>query len=687
MIINIAEENWKVDTNTKDLFLEFGDKKEKAMLSSYVADEDDRNVIAMVRNCFTWSDVIMRKPRREWNDMSTLARMMYDQMAFNIYQPNNGQPNEGDPTQSWKSNAMRPVVRNKVVSIAAHATAKLIFPKVFAYNEQSEEQEKAAMVMRDLIEWASEQNNYDKMSLHAVINACVNPASIMHVEYAEAYRTVKTDKDEKTGKWNTKEILDESNSGFILTPVPVDELYIADFYTEDIQKQEYLIWRRIQSYSMMKAKYGHYKNFDFVHAGVQVIYNDANTSFYEVYDSNLRQTLCEEIIFYSESLDLKIVLVNGVLLTDRDEPNPRLDKKYPFIKFYYEPLDEGRCFYGKSLAFKMQPDADIINTLYPMIIDGTYLNIFNPLIISGEEEIGSEVMIPGTTTTLINPESSVVPLRVAQDIRQGMETLQKVEESLDKSSEQPLDVGSRATAYQISKVDAEKQTILGMFVKMISDYVRQYGSLIKSDICQYITLPEVDKIIDDGELIYKSIIVHDKQTDTGKVNRRIKFDLTSPSKDLTDDEELGYSYDILEEQGGEDTKQEICRVNPVLFRKLKYMVCISPDVMAPMSDDLERAYGLELFDRAIQAPKLGVPVDMDQVFKDFLFKLYPKSAKNVNKYFKKEKLANPLGDPNLPAMNQAQPTPATPPAAGASNPGMTSGPGMPNTSSMGPLMK
>ena len=75
-------------------------------------------------------------------------------------------------------------------------------------------------------------------------------------------------------------------------------------------------------------------------------------------------------------------------------------------------------------------------------------------------------------------------------------------------------------------------------------------------------------------------------------------------------------------------------------------------MLLPMSDDLKRAYGLEIFDRAIQAPRLGVDIDMDQVFRDFLFKLYPDSANNVNKYFKKEALSNPLDDSSVPPMQQ-----------------------------------
>ena len=676
-IVQVLEKEWKKGQPT-DTFLTNAEK-EKAEPSVYQPKDEEKAALMMVVEAFRWSDLTLRKPRREYNDMSTLTRMMYDQMAFNIYQPNNGQPYYGDTTQSWKSNAMRPIIRNKVISIAAHATAKLLFPKVFATNEQSEEQENAAHVMRDLIEWASNQNDYDTKTLYAVINACVNPASIMHLEYAEAYRTIKTEKDDK-GKWKTEEILDESNSGFQLTPVPVDELFIADFYQENIQKQEYLIWRRVQTFATMKAKYSHYDNFKYVKPGVQIIYNDANVSFFEVYDSNLRSELCEEIIFYSKTLDLQLVVVNGILITEPDNPNPRMDKNYPFIKFYYEPFDEGRCFYGKSLAFKMQPDADIINTLYPMIIDGTYLNIFNPLLVSGEEEIGADVMIPGAVTTLINPESSVTPLRVGQDMRQGMETLQKVEESINDSSQAEMNIGTRSTAYQISTIQAEQQTLMGLFVKMMASYVRQYGELIKSDIIQYITIPEVDKIIDNGELIYKTIMVHDKLTDKGKVNRSIKFDGKLPDNKISEDKELDMSYDILSEQGGKDSKQEIYKVNPKLFRDLKFKVTISPDVMNPMSDDLERAFGLEVFDKALQAPAVGVPLDMEQIFKDFLFKLYPKSAENVDKYFKKET----LGVPEIPGM---PPINLNPNAAGGQNPtpaqganqaGVTTGPGLPN---------
>ena len=197
--------------------------------SSYQPTDEEKEVRSMIIRQFSLGYLTMYKPRREFNDLSVIGRMTVDQMAFNTYQPNNGEAPEGDLINGWRSNAIRPIVRNKCISIAAHATAQLIFPKIFSYNGQSEVQEEAARVMRDLIEWSADQSKYSETSLNAVISAVVNPASLYYTEYGEVYRNVKRDKG-NDGKWIVEKMLDEDLSGFKDTPVPVDELYIENFY-------------------------------------------------------------------------------------------------------------------------------------------------------------------------------------------------------------------------------------------------------------------------------------------------------------------------------------------------------------------------------------------------------------------------------------------------------------------------
>jgi len=621
--------------------------------SDYHPSEETLLVRSQIIQHFNLGFQTMNRPRREFNDLNVLNRMMIDQMSWNVYQPNNGQPLEGDIISAWRSNAMRPTVRNKAISVAAHATARLVFPKIFAHNELSEEQKEAAIVMEDLMEYSAEQSNYSQLSLYAVISALVNPASVVFSEYAEVYRDSKTEKDEN-GKWKVEKILDEDLSGFQDQVVPIDELFIENFYEHDIQKQGWLIWRKVQSYSLLKRKYENlYENFKYVRRGIQLIFNDANQSFYEVYDPNLRGELCEEIIYWNKASDVKIILVNGVMLTDHDNPNPRLDKQYPFSKFGFELFDEGKCFYYKSLAFKLQQDATIINSLYQMIIDGTYLNLMPPMINVGGEAITSDVIVPGAVTTLSSPDADLRAVKLSENLQAGMNTLFKVDESINNSSDAGLipRPGVHETAYSMSVREKEAQTQLGPFIKMIESFVKQFGKLRITDILQHLTIVDVSKMMDNNELVYKTFLIPNKNSGGKMKTRKIMLDSELPSEPITEKEELNLSYDVLELQGGTKSETEIYKVNPSVFRNLKYTCFISPDTMNPISSDLERQYNLEEYDRAIQNPL----ADQEALFKDLLLASYPKTARDVDHFVKKQE-SGPVDTSNPLEMIKSQMT-------------------------------
>lgn len=610
------------------------DEKTKKVIdepSAYNPSQEERDMISLVLKHFTLGNVTMFTPRVEFNDTSVFMRDQLDQLAWNTYQPNNGLPPDDGSMISWRSNAVRPVVRNKAISIAAHATARIIFPKIFAYDQSSDEQSDAAQVMSDLMDWAAEQSNYEYYALMRVIAALYAPASIGYTEYAEVYRNVKKDKDEN-GKWIMEPMLDDDLSGFRDEVVPIDQLYIENFFEPDIQKQAWLILRKVYSFDNAQAKYNDAPNFKHVRPGVQTLYNDANQSWYFVYDTNMRQTDVEEITYWNKSLDVKIITVNGVMMTDPDSPNPRNDKKYPFEKFGYE-LINARCFYYKSLAFKLQSDAAIVNTLYPMIIDGTYLNIMKPMVNTGGEMIASDVIVPGAVTTLKDPNADLRAISTNIDLVSGMNTLEKVEASLTESSADQEQMqnpnGASPGAYQISRIENKASLTLGLFVKMIMEHVKQYGYLRISDILQYLTIPEVSDIEDDAALVYKTFLLPDKHSVGRSKTRKITFDINLPDKPITEEEYMKLSFETLEMQGGLNSKHEIWRVNPELVRKLKYMITISPDLMNPMSEELESAYNLEEYDRLIQNPL----ADQEEALK-LLLSSYKRTRKNPSKYIK-----------------------------------------------------
>lgn len=608
--------------------------------SPYIETDQELQVSSMILKHFILGTVNMYTPRVEFNDLSLINRDQYDQMEFNTYQPNNGEAWEGDPQSAWRSRAIRPIVRNKCISIAAHATARLIFPKIFAYNNQSDEQQEAAQVMEDLMEWSGDVSNYPFVALMRVVTAMSSPASIGYTEYGEVYRTVKTEKDEK-GNWIEKRVRDEAYPCFMDEVVPVGQLYIENMYEPDIQKQGWLIWRKVYAYSDAQVKYnGVYDNFKYVRPGVQTIYDDANRQFYYVYDPNMRSEDVEEIIYWNKNLDLKIIMVNRVMLTKFDNPNPRQDKLYPFDKFGYEPINN-RFFYYKSLAFKLQHDADIVNTLYQMIIDGTYLAIFKPMVNRGGEIIASDVIVPGAVTTLSSPEANLEAINVGSDLKQGMDTLAAVEKSINESSQEPLqqgvaDKGSQ-TAYEISKLEQNANTVLGLFLQMIAKHVKDFGKLRVGDIVQYLTLPDVAMITGDSELTYKTFFLKGVEKTGGK-NKKIEFTMDVPES-MTEEEHLNRSYDLLEEEKAKD--MTISKANPKTFRELQYMVTVHPDVLNPRSEDLERAWAVEDFDRMIGHPEVFDPKETGKL----LLGSNLTTKKDAERYLAKEA---PMGAPIAP---------------------------------------
>lgn len=628
-IVNVKESTVDGSKQVEAQLMRRGvNKKGEAMgeSSTYTMNEGESQMRDLILKHFVLSSVNMYTPRVEFNDLNLVTRDQYDAMSFNTYQPNNGQGWQGAPQAQWRSRAIRPVVRNKCMSIAAHATARLLFPKIYAYNDNADEQAEAAKVMEDLMEWSGEISGYPYLALQRVITSLSSPASIGYTEYGEVMRSVKM---EKSGdKWITKKVRDEAYPCFMDCVVPVTQLYIENVYEPDLQKQGFIIWRKVYSYSAAQAKYnGVYDNFQFVKPGVQTIYDDANRTFYYIYDPNMRAEDVEEIIYWNKNLDVKIIMVNGVMLTPADNPNPRLDKLYPFDKFGYELIND-HFFYYKSLAFKLQHDAEIVNTLYQMVIDGTYLAIFKPMVNVGGEIIASDVIVPGSVTTLSSPDADLRAINVGSDLKSGLETLSVVEQSINESSQEPLQQGEQTaggtTAYEISRLESNANTVLGLFVQMIAKHVKDFGKLRLGDIIQYITLPEVSQITGDGELTYKTFFLKGKDK-----NKKIQFDANLPTE-YTNADYLDASLDVKTEE--EQKGMEIAKVNPIFFRELQYMVTVSPDVLSPRSSELERAFDLETYDRMVQAPQIYDPEETGKL----LLKTNPTTKSDTEKYLAKQ---------------------------------------------------
>jgi len=609
------------------------------------------------------------RPRQEFNDLSVLQRDQVDSMAFNTYQPNNGEPNSGDLANSWRSNAIRPIERNKAISMAGHVAGRLGFLELQASDSNAKPDGDAALVMNSLLDWTRANYFPEEFWLHATLQTETSPACIVHHEYREVYRDQKISR-KKDGTWEMKKVLDESMSGFVATIVQTDQLYIENIFEKDIQKQRFLIWRRVQSHDQLRAKYAGRKNAEYIRKGMQLMFNDANQGFYYVYDPNLRGELGEEILYWTKANGGSFVtVVNGIIIGDADEKNPREDGLYPFAKWFYSWIREN-FFYGKSLVFSVSHDANIINTLYPVLVDGAILDTIKPMQYIGKDQIGSDVIIPGGTTVMRDPESKLNPILPPLQTGNLLNALNQVEQSITETANTSITSGkggAHTTAYEMSMREQQIQLDMSPYFAELIGASMQMTRLVLGDILQYMTVADVSKIegAKDG-LKYKSFLV-DLKSGSGKAKQR-KIDFTQLPPGLEDkDKLLEESYKVLEEQGGMHSDIEIVKADPVRMRAFKFSMIMTEEILKPKSDAVRFKQNLDTFDQIIKAEQVKPGMNnMEEAVKKLLYSTNPVTARDPDSFLNKHEAASGQMSPqqmmamgNQPQQPAMQPNQAT----------------------------
>lgn len=598
----------------KDLITGFtakSDADKAASVSAYNPTGPQRTRIVEIMRDFVNADTIRSRGYEEFNGLTLMDVTNRDRRAFNNYIP----PKSQDPDDAWRAQTKRPISRNKAISIAAHVTSGYISPTIVAQNDNDEEDRDASVVMRDVNNWANEQSKFASVLVQSVIKALVDPATILYEGYAHVMREIK--EIQPDGTWVKKEVVDDLYSGFLNAVVPVDELYIANFYESDIQKQQFLVWRKVISYEEARTKYSKFEDFKYVQPGLKIFYVDDRDGFYESYDESLQGTLVEEVIYYNRFADLEIPVLNGVLLGDPDRPIQRIDKKYPFAKKGYEMFGGTDCFYYKSLIDKLSSDQEVIDRLYNMIIDGSFLQIMPPSVVTGDEEIGSSVIYPGGITVLAE-NSKFQTINTNNNLQAGLSVLQKTEDSLSESSTDLRQQGNSgggtpATAFEVSRLEANAKTILGLFGKMITDFVEDFGNLRVSTILQHVTVAEVAELTGaESRLKFRNLLIPANEG-TGKKTSKIEFSMDAPS---SPEDRMSASFKLLERE--HKTGSTIYQVNPELFRRNKYMFKVVADFAPSTSESVKKALNLEAYDRMINNPYL----DPELVTSDFLVESY-----------------------------------------------------------------
>jgi hypothetical protein len=596
-------------------------------VSAYQPSQEERDLYAFCKKDYENGDEILNRPFEEFNNKSVIGRMNEDQKSWLAWTPEAS----SDPEDAWRWNGVRPITRLRIMSTAAHATKTTLVPQVFAQNDADEEDRDMSYVAKTLLEYNINLRDYPITFFYGIISGLVNPVTFWEVEYTEAYQEIL---EGTNSEYTKKKVIDDILSGFQNHLHAPNEILISNPYQFDLQKQKVLIKRRKISYDEAEGLHGEHQNWGHVKPGINAVQSEDGL-FYDVEDIN--SDMVEECTYYYRRLDRQVVFVNGIYLSNLNtEFNPfthRTSKnkpKYQFVKFGSEPIDAKKFFYYKSLAAVMSNDQEAVDREWQMFFDASMLATYPPTIGMGGGKIDKSVVVPAMHTEL-GKDAKVEPLNIANPMA-ALAALREGERSINESSQDPqssgVQSGPQKTRGEAVILQENAETNLGPITRIAGQMVKEIGELMLDDIFRYQTIGEMSEILGGiPKMKYKTFVLPNKTKGGKNVSEYIKFTDRFAGTKMSKREKRDEELKMYEENGDE---KYVYEVNPALAARMNYLVSVDSDQLMKKNTAFERAFKLEIFDRAIaNAEVLGL--DVQKVGMDFLME--PLVKGEASKYF------------------------------------------------------
>lgn len=665
-------------------------KGKKLSTSSYQPIQEVKNLFAQVQVDYGMNWRLQHQPFKEFDGLSLLDRTRVDQETFGAYVGFQFDHGQG---KNWRWRGRKNTARNKILSILAHLISGMLFPFVYAYNNENKEDKLTARVMQLLIENHLKKANYEVKFLYMVLTALVQPAVIMEIEYVEMMQKIKMKLADDT--YSITECVDELLSGVQLNNIPIDQHLPSDYYTNDPQRQPNIMRvRRIPYDEARKIYAGKYKHmingelrdpFDFVSAGNTrwLLAGQENQVLYDIKWTEADDNYVQVLNCQYRSEDLEVEFVGGVFFgneTDIYNSNPFSHRRFTLVngnewssipiyniaKSGFEPIDPtGRFYYYKSAANKEYWDDAGVNRMHQIAYDGTFLDTIKPLFVSGVTKIDGTVLIPGATIG-IPSGAEVTPYNLSPNLAATLKMLQEEKDDMTESTTDPLLNGKAeagVTAYATARAMQNATKFFGLASIMVADLVRQLGELTMDCCIQFDTVGQIDATIPSSlSMKYKTVLMKGKSN--GKdITNRIDFTTEGIGRnDVTSDQANKLEWDLFEKAGGIKTDQHVYQVNPYKFARHKFSLYCDADLIISKSmgtDQLRRDRMMQIMTNPAIAPFVDMEAFADDVIESV-------TDGDPDKFKKK-------GDSNMPPAGSPPMAPVAPVANGSGQ-GQTTGP-------------
>jgi hypothetical protein len=490
--------------------------------------------------------------------------------------------------EDWRTSVFMPDTRNKILAILSFVAAQRQRAEFTARDKYHPVNKVMSQVLKAMYDYSMDQERGDMKFNMATLENLIKGTVVVWEGYSYSKRTVKkvTEYDPITDemKYEEEEMVDEDNC--VQRVIPLEDVYIPNFYESDIQKQPYVIIREEIDYKLFLDAYSKWDNVKYVKPSMYLTREkEGEMFFYERWTSRTDVNTVEVLHFYDKWNDIHNIVANGVLLTKVDRPIIFDHKQYPLAKTVYEPMAVD-FFYGKSLPQKILSEQDVVNTLYNMLLDRTYLSVM-PWFLTGIEDEIEESEIGPLQRIQVSDVTQFREANIQQVGQAELKIFDLVRDSISTSTVDEAMMGSVAggTATAVQQARESATRILGLLLKFMSDLTYQQAKLRAANILQFYPAGNQMKGRKDEEGI-KEYRAEGQTLSDGKVGLKVV-------RMISDKDKAPTKKQVRDEVGNSDGPTEIVYVTPRSLAMIDYDVKIVPASSVAESKSLQKALGLE----------------------------------------------------------------------------------------------
>lgn len=564
----------------------------------YQPSEKEQEIISGVWSQWQKANDQRQQTYRYFNDRSLIEYVNDSVDRFNGYiEP------RLDPVADWGAKVFNNVTRSKTVAIIANITAERVRAEFFPQDQQSPDDMRAAQLIKHVEDYTYYKNKDDQQQFFTTLEAAVKGTAIGYEGYKLDKRKIKEIQDfnPETGevKFKDSEITDWDD--VYGENIPLFDFYPGNIWEREMQKQPFVIWRTVLDEDVFKAEFEKYRNADKVRTQQALMGEDTNVDRSKLSTTDVNgvtayvsegvaDDMIEVIRYFNKWTDEFHIIANGVLLTKVNSPLPWDHKSYPFWSTIFEPFAED-FFYGKSVPDKMRSNQDVLNTLYRMMLDQSFLSINPPILTQGVENIRDEGLYPGRRIAMDDvPNTKIMEIPGPQPAH--FQIIKMVEENLKKESlDDPSSgiSGSRVSAFEVGVSKEAAQKLLSLFLRCLEWGVRDKTELRVKNILQFYRLPKYGEVDPSGMEAYRRVVIDETTLVDGTKGRQVIQ--MAPSRDMMPPSAMITEAEM--EYGKQGENVAFSFMTTELLKNLDLKIKIVPNSSLKMSEALKRALELD----------------------------------------------------------------------------------------------